>query len=156
VGVLLPIAEILRRTLWGFLYLEIQTIKMTDGESCHQLYTSINGNDPSNGVGCDDTIEMSSLLQDSSKHGPSRFQQHHHYLPAWLGMQQQLQHDLVSTNATTSTATTTSVSPNASSSSLWFVGHWFQYSDRMRRKLFLMELSMWAMAFVGLGIWATM
>ena len=154
VGVLLPIAEILRRTLWGFLYLEIQTIKMSDGEPCHQLYTNISPNDSNNNIATDDTIEMSSLLQDSSKHGPSRFQQHHHhYLPAWLGMQQQLQHDVATTSTTPS-------SPNASSlssSSAWkLFGSLFQYSDRIRHKLFVMELSIWAIAFVGFGIWATM
>lgn len=151
VGVLLPIAEILRRTLWGFLYLEIQTIKLSDGEPCHQLYTSINsGNNPndSNTGVSDDTIEMSSLLQDSSKHGQSRFQQHQ-YVPAWLGMQQQLQHDA----ATTSTSTS---SPNASTSSKMLGGSWFQYSDRTRHKLFTIELALWAIAFVGFGIWATM
>ena len=169
VGVLLPIAEILRRTLWGFLYLEIQTIQMSDGEQlpggCHALYTSINGSSSSHlnesQVGSEDnTIEMASLLQDSSKHGPSRFQ-HHHYLPAWLGMQQQLQHDAAMT-----TSSSTASSPNAassSSSSKWWgtTAHtsgsgWFQYSDRVRHKLFLLELSLWAMAFIGLGIWATM
>ena len=169
VGVLLPIAEILRRTLWGFLYLEIQTIQMSDGEQlpggCHALYTSINGSSSNHlnesQVGSEDnTIEMASLLQDSSKHGPSRFQ-HHHYLPAWLGMQQQLQHDAAMT-----TSSSTASSPNAassSSSSKWWgtTAHtsgsgWFQYSDRVRHKLFLLELSLWAMAFIGLGIWATM
>lgn len=123
VGVLLPIAEILRRTLWGFLFLEMQTIKMSDGEATYQ-YSQVDAENQ-------DESELSSASVDSSK--PSS----RHFLPAWLGMQQQLQHGASMT------------------SSPWKLSNWFLYSEDFRSKLFVAELSLWAAAFVGLGIWAT-
>ncbi|GKY92487.1 hypothetical protein MPSEU_000219100 [Mayamaea pseudoterrestris] len=39
VGVLLPVAEILRRTFWGFLYLEVKTIRMDEQDANKQLAT---------------------------------------------------------------------------------------------------------------------
>lgn len=124
VGVLLPIAEILRRALWGFLFLELQTIKMSDGDHVTYQYSPIDLENL-------EESELSSVSVDSSK--PASRQ----YLPAWLGMQQQLQHEA---------ATTTSS---------WKLVKWFQCSEGTRHNLFVAELALWAVAFVGLGMWAT-
>lgn len=124
VGVLLPIAEILRRTFWGFLYLEMQTIKMTDGDETF-TYSHVDSNQ-------NDGSEISLASVDSSKHCPR------HFLPPWLGTQQQLQHH-------DSTVTSTP----------WKLSNLFSVTDDMREKLFAVELVVWAAAFVGLGLWAT-
>lgn len=123
VGVLLPIAEILRRTLWGFLSLEMQTIRMLDGNLAYH-YAQVD-------LQSLDEMEVSSLSVDSSK-PTSR-----HFLPTWLGAQQQLQHDA------------------ALASSPWKISNCFQISEETRNKLFLAELTLWAAAFVGLGLLAT-
>jgi hypothetical protein len=121
--VLLPIAEILRRTFWGFLFLEMQTIKMTDGKLAYQ-FSQVD-------LESHDGLEVSSLSVDSSK--PSSRQ----FLPAWLGMQQQLQHDA------------------AQASSPWKLSSCFRFSEKTCKQLFVAELALWAASFVGLGMWAT-
>ncbi|OEU21334.1 hypothetical protein FRACYDRAFT_274437 [Fragilariopsis cylindrus CCMP1102] len=44
-GVLLPITEIFRRTLWGFLYLENETLKMMDADSKYEQVQGASYND---------------------------------------------------------------------------------------------------------------
>lgn len=120
-GVVLPVVEILRRTLWGLLLLEVKTINMTDD---NHAYTRV------------ETIEASSESNDSvdnSKHG-SR-QPIYQYLPSWLGNPQQIQHD----------GNTGHSQGNPC----------LQIDDELRHKLFISELSLWAVAFVGFGLWAT-
>jgi hypothetical protein len=122
VGVLLPVAEILRRTFWGFLFLEMQTIKMTDGDPNYS-YDNIEIN----------TQDETELSEDSADKRNSK-----QYLPSWLGTPQQLQHDASSKNSPCGRLT-----------------NWIQCSEETREKLFLAELSTWAVAFVALGLWAT-
>lgn len=121
VGVLLPVAEIFRRTCWGFLYLEMKTIRMSEGDPSFHPYTPVDNRDES---------EISSNSVHSNAK-PNMF------LPTWLGMQQQLQFDA------------------ATSRSPWKLSNCFQYSEATRDKLFVAELSIWAVAFVGLGMWAS-
>jgi hypothetical protein len=119
IGVLLPVAELLRRALWGFLLLEKETIKRMDGDP---MYSRADSRESS----MEDSVASLDMM-DSSKSARQ-------YLPAWLGNQHQLQHD-----------------PSSSSSRF----QCFQCDEEMRRKLFITELSLWAVAFVGLGLWAT-
>jgi hypothetical protein len=120
VGVLLPVAELLRRTLWGFLLLEKETIRRMDGDP---MYSRANSRD------C--VMEDSEASVDTVDSSKSTRQ----YLPTWLGTQHQLQHEA------------------ATSSSRFQLGACFD--EEMRRKLFITELSLWAVAFVGLGLWAS-
>jgi hypothetical protein len=73
VGVLLPIAELVRRTLWGFLLLEKETIKIMEMDIA---YARIECDD----ADCEDGIE-------NSKHDAPMF------IPTWLNVQQRLQHE---------------------------------------------------------------
>ena len=83
-GVLLPAAEIFRRTLWGFLYLENETIKM--------MAASTEYNQVSPGYDEGNEIETNSNFDD---HQSFRSQP----LPWWLDKQHQ-----VAFNAATSSA----------------------------------------------------
>ena len=118
-GGLLPVAEILRRTLWGFLLLEVKTIKISDSSSASQS------------VATEELESLSTSLNSGSKHGSSLTVKN---FPSWLGNPQQLQHD----------ASTISTRCG-----------WFELSDEIRHKLFITELSLWAVAFIGFGLWAT-
>jgi EXS family len=125
-GVLLPMAEILRRTLWGFLHLEMKTIRMQDGDDTSS-YARL---DQCNDEICEDSemSQESSASMDSSKM---------RYLPAWLGYS----HPLPLTPS------------GASIRSL--VSDLLQTDNNSSHLLFKAELSLWAIAFVGLGLWAT-
>jgi hypothetical protein len=122
IGVLLPVAELLRRALWGFLLLEKETIKRMDGDP---MYSRANSRES--------TIEDSVASVDTMDSSKSARQ----YLPAWLGNQHQLQHDA------------------STSSSSFQLSACCQFGEELRRKLFITELSLWAVAFVGLGLWAS-
>lgn len=122
VGVLLPVAELLRRTLWGFLLLEKETIRRMDGDP---MYSRANSRSS-----IMEGSEASLDPMDSSKSARQ-------YLPTWLGTQHQLQHEA------------------ATSSSRCQWSACFQFDEEIRRKLFITELSLWAVAFVGLGLWAS-
>jgi len=126
VGVLLPVAEILRRTLWGFLLLERETICMMDGDPKYDtIDNSVNlGEDSAHSQMSLDTLDSSKVMRQ--------------YVPTWLGAQQQLQHEAAT-----------------SSSSSRLQGRCLCFDDEMRHKLFVAELSVWALMFVGLGLWAT-
>jgi hypothetical protein len=116
VGVLLPVAEIIRRCYWGFLKLEMETIRMMDSDI---LYARVD-----NGA---------EVEEESAKDRSTSFRQR---LPTWLDTQQKVQHDA------------------ATSSSRSRLGRLFQFSDVVLHRMFLVELSIWAGAFVGFGYWA--
>lgn len=118
-GVLLPVAEILRRTFWGFLLLEVKTIQMTDSTEDNPSYSPVETN-PSDEDG---------MANDSSKHGSRAF--------PWLGSSGQVQEGGAS------------VCAMAGENCL------LSLDDEMRHKLFIAELSVWALAFVGFGLWVT-
>ena len=91
-GVLLPAAELFRRTLWGFLYLEKETIKMMEadskyqrvgvgGDSCHDDCYDIENDDDGRTI--------------SSKSAKRRID----LMPTWLGQQQQVAHSAATTRA---------------------------------------------------------
>lgn len=122
VGVLLPLAEIFRRTLWGFLAVEMQTIRLSEGNPAY-------GYAPVQTENQEDE-ELSSSDSRNSKH-TSRY-----FLPAWLGSQQQLQHD-AATNAPS-----------------WKLSNLITLDDATREKLFFAELCVWAASFVLAGMWA--
>lgn len=131
VGVLLPIAEIVRRTVWGFLYLEMKTIRMSEGDPSVYTYSRVEVQEES---------ENSNGSSGSTK-------PHYFHLPSWLVSQQQMHHD-AATNATS-----TGAPPLASIQTLWNLLP--QYNETTRNQLFVAELSLWGLAFLGLGVWAT-
>jgi hypothetical protein len=79
-GVLLPIIEIFRRTLWGFLYLENETLKMMDADTKYQQLQGAGYND-----------------EGSEGDANSKFDEHRSFrsqlLPTWLDKQQQVAHN---------------------------------------------------------------
>ena len=111
-GVVLPVIEIIRRTLWGFLFLERETIKLMDADA---KYSQVANGGPEDSE--DDA---------DSKMGDRTFRTQ--LLPTWLDNQQQVAH-----NAAT---------------------HQAKERDQWKRNCFVMELYIWAGAFVGLGCWA--
>jgi EXS family len=141
-GVLLPVAEIFRRTLWGLLYLEIQTIHMTDGDpnfryACPSA-SDVNDVDESNqDEECDSAISVGS---GNGKRMPYRSS----FVPPWLSNQVQIQ-DLASHG-----------SPSAYFSRYTMqIAEYFDLSPGAMEALFVLELCAWAVAFVALGLWAT-
>lgn len=107
-GVLLPVAEIVRRTLWGFLFVERETIRMMDADVKYSQITEEEDSDEDN---------------NSSKYN-NRIQR----LPTWLDNQQQVAH-----NAATSRA---------------------KQRVKFMHKLYVLELHVWAAAFILVGCWA--
>jgi len=79
-GVLLPITEIFRRTLWGFLYLENETLKIMDADTKYQQVQGAGYND-----------------EGSEGDANSKFDEHRSFrsqlLPTWLDKQQQVAHN---------------------------------------------------------------
>lgn len=132
IGVLLPVAEIFRRTLWGILLLEIQTIHMTDGNK----YSFALPGEPNNGDGNIDEKSESAFSVDSSKQLLPR------YLPSWLASQIQ-DHNTVN-------SVVTQVSCLAQQ-----MIDYLDLSTTTRDYLFQAELCVWAAVFAALGIWAT-
>jgi hypothetical protein len=126
VGVILPIAEIIRRTLWAFLYLEMKTIKLTDDDPQFMRIESAN---------LDEVLE-SSECPDAYDIKPPRWS----CVPSWILNQPQMQQD----------------SFNGSAFGFRRRLQWIlECDDEMRRRLFIAELSGWALAFVVVGMWAT-
>jgi EXS family len=75
-GVLLPASEIFRRILWGFLYMEKETLKMMESDAKYQRVAGGNGE-----IEDDDMDDINSKFgQDRPRPG---------LLPTWLGNQQQ-------------------------------------------------------------------
>jgi hypothetical protein len=112
-GVLLPACEILRRTLWGFLYLEKETLKMMDADAKYQR-VQINVGEEDD----DDFDEINSKFGDHRSFRDS-------FLPTWLDNQKQV----------AQSAATTRV----------------KQREKCLGQLFVMELYVWAAAYVVLG-----
>ena len=115
IGVLMPVAEILRRAHWGFLKVEMETIRMLEDDEHH--YRQVQAAD-----------EEDKAMDDQSKHDSRSMS-----LPFWLDAPQQHQ--------------ASSAKPRLSLQ--------LQCGDGFRGKMFVVELSLWVVAFVGLGYWAT-
>ena len=79
-GVLLPVTEIVRRTFWGFLYLENETIKLMDADSKYSQVAFEEEED-----------------DDASKFQEKSFRAQ--VLPTWLDNQQQVAHNAATTRA---------------------------------------------------------
>jgi hypothetical protein len=145
VGVLLPVAEIVRRCFWGILLLERKTIQMTDDDGQYARLESSMEMSYSE-VGQDEMIidnEDDELSGDHSQGGKHNYQM---YLPTWLNAQQQIQHD--ASQSSSSTFPSTSERIRAVTEFCHFTAAEF------REHLFVVELSCWAAAFVVLGCWA--
>jgi hypothetical protein len=132
-GVLLPVAELLRRTLWGFLLLEKETIRIMNEDPIYSRQNS-RDLDSSRSNSRAVIVEESEALIDSMDSSKSA----RPYLPTWLGTQHQQQHEAAT-----------------SSSRFQWCCACFQCDGEIRRKLLIIELSLWAVAFVGLGLWAS-
>lgn len=113
IGVLVPIAEIVRRAHWGFLKVEMETIRMMEYDENH--YREVSAADEE-------------AMDDQSKHNHRSTS-----LPFWLDAPQQHQ--------------ASSTKPRWSNP--------LQCGEDFRGKIFVLELSLWVVAFVGLGYWAT-
>ncbi|CAB9508397.1 Xenotropic and polytropic retrovirus receptor 1 [Seminavis robusta] len=147
VGVLLPIAEIVRRCFWGILLLERKTIQMTDEEDGYARLDTTDhaksdedaddriGDSDEGGDDADDHVSGGDHSQAAK--GSSM------YLPLWLNAQQQTQHDS-SNRITAYEKLRALISTHVH----------FELGDNFMNNLFLCELGMWAAAFVGLGCWA--
>jgi EXS family len=139
IGVLLPVAEIFRRTLWGFLLLEIQTIHITDGDPDFRYSFSSHADDNDCDESQDEESE-SAVSVDSSKHTNHRSA----FIPSWLVNQLQIQDHVLQT------------SPSAYLSKMGTqVVEYLNFSPSTLEHCFVAELCIWAGAFVGLGLWAT-
>lgn len=113
-GVLLPASEIVRRTLWGFLYMEKETLKMMETDSKYQRVPAGSG----------ELEEDDELDEMSSKFGDHRSFRNK-LLPTWLDNQQQVAHKSATTSA--------------------------KQHEHFLRQIFVVELYVWAAAFVVLG-----
>lgn len=111
-GVLLPASEIFRRTLWGFLYMEKETLKIMEADVKFQRVNVLESGEE------DEMDEMNSKFGEHRSFRNS-------FLPTWLDNQQQ-----VAQNAATSRA---------------------KQREQFMRRIFVMELYVWAAAFVVLG-----
>jgi hypothetical protein len=87
-GVLLPATEIVRRTLWGFLYMEKETLKMMETDSKYQRVPAANGE-------IDEDDELDEMNSKFGDHRSFRNQ----LLPTWLDNQQQVAHKSATTRA---------------------------------------------------------
>lgn len=144
VGVLLPVAEIVRRCYWGILLLERKTIQMTDDDVAYARLDS-NVSDFHNGEeSMDDTCDGEEIDQlsggDHSQAGKGAYNM---YLPLWLNAQQQVQHDGPSHSWSFST-----------NERFRAIISDFDFGDDLFHTMFLCELGLWSVAFVGLGCWA--
>ena len=79
-GVLLPAAEVVRRTIWGFFYLEKETIKMMETDSKYQQ------------VGEDGEGSGEDTFSDEMSTNSKTFKNQLDLMPTWLGKQQEMQH----------------------------------------------------------------
>jgi hypothetical protein len=109
-GVLLPVAEIVRRTLWGFLTLERETLRMMDSDVMYSR------------------VEVDEEEEDDNSKTETRSFRTQLLLPTWLDNQQQVAHDAATSNA--------------------------KQRVQFMRHLFVVEIYVWAFAFVVLGCWA--
>ena len=85
-GVLLPVAEIVRRTLWGFLFVERETIKLMEADA---KYSRVPDGEKQEDDEADEDAD--------SKFGDRSFRTH--LLPTWLDNQQQVAHSAATTRS---------------------------------------------------------
>jgi hypothetical protein len=85
-GVLLPVAEIVRRTLWGFLFVERETIRLMEADAKYARVTENEKED-------DDEVDEDA----DSKFGDRSFRTQ--LLPIWLDNQHQVAHNAATTRA---------------------------------------------------------
>ena len=86
-AVFLPAAELFRRTLWGFLYMEKETIRMMDADSnYHRAGSSENSSDIDTE---NDEMTINSKVQKNRID----------IMPTWLGNQLKVAHDAATTRA---------------------------------------------------------
>mmetsp|Transcript_4984 Transcript_4984/g.8856 ORF Transcript_4984/g.8856 Transcript_4984/m.8856 type:complete len:240 (-) Transcript_4984:1387-2106(-) len=85
-GVLLPASEIFRRTLWGFLYMEKETLKMMETDAKYQHVWAIEAEDES---------EVDDMNSKFGEHRSFRSS----FLPTWLDNQQQVAQNAATTRA---------------------------------------------------------
>jgi EXS family len=112
-GVLLPASEILRRTLWGFLYMEKETLKMMEADAKYQRVQAIESGESEE--------DMDDINSKFGEHRSFR----NSFLPTWLDNQQQ-------------------VAQNAATTQM-------KQREQFLRQIFVVELYVWAAAFVLLG-----
>lgn len=145
VGVVLPVAEIIRRCFWGILFLERKTIEMTEDDGAYARLNSSMG-DSYDDANLEDIHDKNTDDDQLSGGDHSQTAKHGYqvYLPTWLNAQQQIQHD-------TSSSSTWSITSNEKVRS---ISAFFENREDLMHNLFLVELSLWAVAFVGTGCWA--
>ncbi len=85
-GVLLPVAEIIRRTLWGFLFVERETIKLMETDA---KYSRV--------AGTEEDADENEDEDADSKLGDRSFR--NQLLPTWLDNQQQVAHSAATSRA---------------------------------------------------------
>lgn len=119
VGVLLPVAEIIRRCCWGFIKLEVETLRLMEADI---LYSPVDEEENTE----DDDVEEKDRSFSSLG------------LPTWLDVQQKQQQTA------------------ATSSSHSRIADLLKFNDSLLRRIFIAELSLWAVAFVGLGYWSAL
>eukprot|EP00531_Pseudo-nitzschia_arenysensis_P020326 CAMPEP_0116149594 /NCGR_PEP_ID=MMETSP0329-20121206/19054_1 /TAXON_ID=697910 /ORGANISM="Pseudo-nitzschia arenysensis, Strain B593" /LENGTH=735 /DNA_ID=CAMNT_0003645965 /DNA_START=168 /DNA_END=2371 /DNA_ORIENTATION=+ len=85
-GVFLPAAEVFRRTLWGFLYLEKETIKIMERDA---KYQQVGGADGDNDDDHSDEVTINSKV----------FKNQVDLMPTWLGKQQEVAHNAATSRA---------------------------------------------------------
>lgn len=124
-GVLLPVAELLRRCHWGLLKVEMETIRLMDTDG---TYSRVN----------EDIDDEDCHIDDHSITGKERLASVLAILPAWLANEQKLQQQQITTNSHRSRC-----------------AQMFEISESFKHRVFVAELTLWALAFVGLGYWAT-
>jgi EXS family len=148
VGVLLPVAEIVRRCFWGILLLEKKTIQMTDdGEGYGRTdssgeYSKVEAS-PDERLG-DEEVDDDAADQLSGTDHSQAGKAAQMYLPMWLNAQQQTQHD----------GTNRGLLSSWTYDRLRVLTTYCEVNDHLPTNLFLCELGVWAAAFVGLGCWA--
>lgn len=85
-GVLLPVAEIVRRTLWGFLFVERETIKLMETDAKYQRVAD-----------SEEDVDENRDEDSDSKLGDRSFR--NQLLPTWLDNQQQVAHNAATVRA---------------------------------------------------------
>mmetsp|Transcript_7499 Transcript_7499/g.11431 ORF Transcript_7499/g.11431 Transcript_7499/m.11431 type:complete len:742 (+) Transcript_7499:332-2557(+) len=136
-GVLFPAAEILRRAIWGFFKLEMETIEMMEEHRKveEQEYSRLHNISLNQDNEIDNEDDAISVEDDengnSSKHGFLK-KGPIITLPFWMDTPHHHLHHKTSSHDSR-------------------ICNW----TLVKRKLFETELCLWIMAFVGLGYWAT-
>jgi hypothetical protein len=85
-GVLLPVAEIVRRTLWGFLFVERETIKLMETDAKYSRVAD-----------SEEDVDENRDEDSDSKLGDRSFR--NQLLPTWLDNQQQVAHNAATVRA---------------------------------------------------------